>query len=130
MTGPVAAQMILRDPHVDAAVMETARGGLLRSGMGYEKCDVGAVLNISADHLGLRGVDTIEKMAEVKRVVIEVAEDTAVLNADDELCLKMADYTKAKNLCYVTMNAAHPWSASTSAPAGGRSCSNRASTGR
>ena len=108
MTGPTAAQMILRDPMVDAAVLETARGGLLRSGMGYEKCDVGAVLNISADHLGLRGVDTLEKMAEVKRVVIEVAEDTAVLNADDELCLKMADYTKAKNLCYVTMNAAHP----------------------
>ena len=108
MTGPVAAQMILRDPLVDAAVLETARGGLLRSGMGYEKCDVGAVLNISADHLGLRGVDTLEKMAEVKRVVIEVAEDTAVINADDELCLKMADYSKAKNLCYVTMNAAHP----------------------
>ncbi len=108
MTGPVAAQMILRDPLIDAAVLETARGGLLRSGMGYEKCDVGAVLNVSADHLGLRGVDTLEKMAEVKRVVIEVAEDTAVLNADDELCLKMADYTKAQNLCYVTMNASHP----------------------
>jgi cyanophycin synthetase len=108
MTGPVAAQMILRDPLVDAAVLETARGGLLRRGMGYERCDVGAVLNISADHLGLRGVDTLEKMAEVKRVVIEVASDTAVLNADDELCLKMADYTKAEHLCYVTMNAAHP----------------------
>jgi cyanophycin synthetase len=108
MTGPVAAQMILRDPLIDAAVLETARGGLLRRGMGYERCDVGAVLNIAADHLGLRGVDTLEKMAEVKRVVIEVARDTAVLNADDELCLKMADYTKAEHLCYVTMNAAHP----------------------
>ena len=108
MTGPVAAQMILRDPMVDAAVLETARGGLLRRGLGYEHCDVGAVLNVAADHLGLRGIDTIEDMALIKRIVIEVAQDTAVLNADDELCLKMADYSKAKNLCYVTMNAAHP----------------------
>ena len=108
MTGPVAAQMILRDPMVDAAVLETARGGLLRRGLGYEHCDVGAVLNVAADHLGLRGIDTIEEMALIKRIVIEVAQDTAVLNADDELCLKMADYSKAKNLCYVTMNAAHP----------------------
>ncbi|HMB74959.1 MAG TPA: Mur ligase family protein, partial [Kiloniellaceae bacterium] len=108
MTGPVAAQMILRDPSVNAAVLETARGGLLRRGMGYERCDVGAVLNVAADHLGLRGVDTLEDLAQVKRIVIEVAKDTAILNADDDLCLKMADYTKAENLCYVTMNAAHP----------------------
>ena len=108
MTGPVAAQMILRDPQIDAAVLETARGGLLRRGMGYERCDVGAVLNIAADHLGLRGVETLEEMAKVKRIVVEVAQNTAVLNADDELCLKMADHTKAENLCYVTMNADHP----------------------
>ncbi len=108
MTGPVAAQMVLRDPAVDAAVIETARGGLLRRGMGYERCDVGAVLNISADHLGLGGVETLEDMARVKRIVVEVARDTAVLNADDELCLRMAEHTTAKTLCYVTMNAAHP----------------------
>ena len=66
LTGPMAAQMILRDPTVDAAVLETARGGLLRRGLGYERCDCGAVLNISADHLGLRGVDTLEDMAVVK----------------------------------------------------------------
>ncbi len=108
MTGPVAAQMILRDPLVDAAVMETARGGLLRRGMGYERCDVGAVLNIAADHLGIRGVETLEEMAKIKRIVVEVAKGTAVLNADDELCLRMAEHTKAENLCYVTMNAAHP----------------------
>jgi cyanophycin synthetase len=108
MTGPVAAQMILRDPAVDAAVLETARGGLLRRGLGYERCDVGAVLNIAADHLGLRGVETLEEMAKVKRIVVEVARGTAVLNADDELCLKMAEQTQAENLCYVTMNAAHP----------------------
>ncbi len=108
LTGPMAAQMILRDPTVDAAVLETARGGLLRRGLGYERCDTGAVLNIHADHLGLRGVDTLEDMARVKQIVAEVAKDTAVLNADDELCLKMAAHTKAQNLCYVTMNADHP----------------------
>lgn len=108
LTGPMAAHMILRDPTVDAAVLETARGGLLRRGLGYEHCDCGAVLNISADHLGLRGVDTLEDMAVVKQIVVEVAKDTAVLNADDDLCLKMAAHTKAKNLCYVTMNAGHP----------------------
>ena len=108
LTGPRAAQMILRDPTVDAAILETARGGLLRSGMGYERCDVGAVLNIDADHLGLKGVETVEDLARVKRIVVEVATDTAVLNADDELCLKMANHTDAKHICYVTMNANHP----------------------
>jgi cyanophycin synthetase len=108
LTGPRAAQMVLRDPTIDAAILETARGGLLRSGMGYERCDVGAVLNIDADHLGLKGIETIEDLARVKRIVVEVATDTAVLNADDELCLRMASHTQAKNICYVTMNANHP----------------------
>lgn len=108
MTGPVAAQMILHDPTIDAAVLETARGGLVRRGMAYRACDVGACINVSGDHLGLGGVETLEQLAEVKRIVVEVATDTAVLNADDELCLKMADYTTAKNLCYVTMNPRHP----------------------
>ena len=107
MTGPTGAQMVLRDPSVDCAVMETARGGLLRSGMGYTRCDVGACLNIAADHLGLKGIDTLEQLAEVKRVVVEVATDTAVLNADDVHCLEMADYTQAEHLCYVTMNPGH-----------------------
>ncbi len=107
MTGPVSARMILRDPAVDVAVLETARGGLLRRGMGYRRCNVGAVLNVQADHLGLRGVETLEELALVKRIVVEVAKDTAVLNADDPLCLKMADYTEAKRLCYVTMNPGH-----------------------
>ncbi len=107
MTGPVSSQMILRDPSVDAAVMETARGGMLRSGLGFQECNVAACLNVTADHLGLRGIDTIEQLAEVKRVPIEIAVDAAVLNADDPLCLQMADYTKAEKLCYVTMNPAH-----------------------
>jgi len=107
MTGPTSAHIVLRDPTVDVAVMETARGGLLRSGLGYRRCDVSACLNVSADHLGLKGIDTLEQLAELKRIVVEVARDTAVLNADDDLCLKMADYTQAEHLCYVTMNPAH-----------------------
>jgi cyanophycin synthetase len=108
MTGPVAAGMVLSDPSVDVAVLETARGGLLRAGMAYKTCDVAACLNVSGDHLGLRGIDTVEQLAEVKRIVIEIAKDTAVLNADDPLCLKMADYSEAEHICYVTMNSTHP----------------------
>ncbi|MGN6393489.1 MAG: cyanophycin synthetase [Gemmatimonadales bacterium] len=107
MTGPVATRMVLSDPKVDVAVLEIARGGLLRAGMGVRHCDVGAVLNIKSDHLGLRGVGTLEDLAKVKRIVVEVARETAVLNADDPLCLAMADYTSAKNLCYVTMDPTH-----------------------
>src|SRR6476469_546804 len=107
MTGPVATRMVLSDPKVDVAVLEIARGGLIRAGMGVRHCDVGAVLNVKSDHLGLRGVGTLEDLAKVKRIVVEVARDTAILNADDPLCLKMADYTEAKHLCYVTMNPTH-----------------------
>jgi cyanophycin synthetase len=108
MTGPVSAKIILRDPSVDAAVMETARGGLLRGGLGFQTCNVACCINVSADHLGLRGIETLEQLAEVKRVPIEVATDAAVLNADDVNCLQMADYTDAKTVCYVTMNPGHP----------------------
>jgi cyanophycin synthetase len=107
MTGPKSAQMVLRDPAIDAAVMETARGGMLRSGLGYNRCNVAACINVSGDHLGLRGIDTLEQLAEIKRVPIEIAKDAAVLNADDPLCLQMADYTQARRLCYVTMNSSH-----------------------
>ncbi|MEL7045512.1 MAG: cyanophycin synthetase, partial [Pseudomonadota bacterium] len=108
MTGPAAAQIVLRDPSVNAAVMETARGGILRSGLGYHSADVSCCLNIAADHLGLKGVETLDDLAEVKRVVVEVAKDAVVLNADDPLCLQMADYCTADKLCYVTMNRSHP----------------------
>ncbi len=108
MTGPTAAQIVLRDPSVNAAVMETARGGILRSGLGYHSANVSACLNIASDHLGLKGVDTLADLAEVKRVVVEVATDAAVLNADDVNCLQMADHCNADKLCYVTMNRSHP----------------------
>ncbi|MFO1493104.1 MAG: cyanophycin synthetase [Lysobacterales bacterium] len=107
MTGPVAASMVLRDPTVDAAVLETARGGLLKRGMAVRDCDVACVLNVQSDHLGLRGIDTLDELAEVKRTVVEIANDTAVLNADDPRVLRMAGYTRAKNVCYVTMNPRH-----------------------
>jgi cyanophycin synthetase len=95
------------DPQVDVAVLEIARGGLLRAGMGTRFIDVAAVLNVQADHLGLKGIETLEQLAAVKRIPIEIAKDTAVLNADDPLVLRMADYTEARNLCYVTMNPNH-----------------------
>ena len=107
MTGPVATRMVLSDPSVDVAVLEVARGGLLRAGMGVRHCDVGAVLNVKSDHLGLRGIGTLDQLAQVKRIVVEVARGTAVLNADDPLCLKMADYTQAEHVCYVTMDPTH-----------------------
>ena len=107
MTGPVSTRMVLSDPFVDVAVLEVARGGLLRAGMGVRHVDVGAVLNVKSDHLGLRGINTLEGLAKVKRIVVEVARDTAVLNADDPLCLRMADHTDAKHVCYVTMDPGH-----------------------
>ncbi len=107
MTGPVATRMVLMDPQVDVAVLEVARGGLLRAGLGTRFLDVAAVLNVQSDHLGMKGVDTLEQLALVKRIPIEIARDTAVLNADDPLCLKMAAYTEAKFVCYVTLNNSH-----------------------
>ena len=121
MTGPVSARMVLSDPQIDLAVLETARGGLLRAGMGVSEVNVGAVINIQSDHLGLKGIDTLEQLAEVKRVVVEIAKDCAVLNADDPNVLKMSAYTDAKVICYVTMNPAHAL-VREHIRAGGRAC--------
>jgi cyanophycin synthetase len=121
MTGPVSARMVLADPQIDIAVLETARGGLLRAGMGVNEVNVGAVLNVQPDHLGLKGIDTLEQLAEVKRIVIEVATDCAVLNADDALVLRMSGYTQAKHICYVTMNPQHTL-VREHIRAGGRAC--------
>ncbi|WP_059015930.1 cyanophycin synthetase [Mycobacterium sp. M26] len=107
MTGPVSAKMVLRDPSVDIAVLETARGGIVRSGLGFDFCDVGAVLNVTSDHLGLGGVDTLEGLARVKRVIPEVTRGTVVLNADDEQTLKMAAFSPATHIMYVTRNPEH-----------------------
>ena len=107
MTGPQSAQIVLRDPTIDFAVLETARGGILRSGLGYSECDVAACINVTSDHMGLGGIDTLEQLAKVKETVVRIANDTVVLNADDKLCLKMADNCRAKHLCYITMDATH-----------------------
>lgn len=121
MTGPVSARMVLADPQIDLAVLETARGGLLRAGMGVGEVDVGAVINVASDHLGLKGIDTLEQLAEIKRIVVEVATECAVLNADDPNVLKMSAYTDAKVICYVTMNPSHPL-VREHIRAGGRAC--------
>jgi cyanophycin synthetase len=121
MTGPVSARMVLADPQIDIAILETARGGLLRAGMGVNEVNVGAVLNVQADHLGLKGIDTLEQLSELKRIVVEVATDCAVLNADDPLVLKMASHTDAKSICYVTMNP-HHMLVREHIRAGGRAC--------
>ncbi len=107
MTGPIATRMVLADAQIDLAVLEIARGGLLRAGMGVPFINVGAVLNVQSDHLGMKGIDTLEQLAEVKRIVVEVARDCAVLNADDVNVIKMSADTEAKSICYVTVNPQH-----------------------
>jgi cyanophycin synthetase len=101
-TGPVSAEFVLKDPTVDFAVLETARGGILRAGLGYHHCDVAVVTNIAEDHLGLGGIDTIEKLAKVKAVVPGTVfpEGYAVLNADDDLVYKMRKDLKCKIALY------------------------------
>lgn len=108
-TGPTSANVILKDPTVEVAVLETARGGMLRSGLAFDSCDVGIVLNVAADHLGLGDIDTIEQMAKVKGVIAEVVspEGVVVLNADDPLVAEMASRVKGK-VAYFSMNPANP----------------------
>jgi cyanophycin synthetase len=90
-SGPRSARMVLQNPRVDFAVFEVARGGILREGLGYERNDVAVVLNVQPDHLGLRGIDTVEQLADVKAVVVEAVprDGHAVLNADDPLVRAM-----------------------------------------
>src|SRR6185295_12800335 len=90
-TGPVSAQFILKDPTVEFAVLETARGGILKAGLGFDHCDIAIVTNVQPDHLGLMGIDTIEQLAKVKGVVPETVwpEGYAIFNADDDLVYKM-----------------------------------------
>ncbi|MBE9198070.1 MULTISPECIES: cyanophycin synthetase [unclassified Nodularia (in: cyanobacteria)] len=104
-TGPQSAHVILEDPTVEVAVLETARGGILRSGLGFEMANVGVVLNVAADHLGIGDIDTIDQLANLKSVVAEAVfpDGYAVLNADDHRVAAMAEKTKA-NIAYFTMN--------------------------
>lgn len=97
-TGPVSAEFVLKDPTVDFAVLECARGGILRAGLGFHNCDIGIVTNIAADHLGLQGIETLEQLARVKSVVVETVLPTghAILNADDDLVYKMREGLECK----------------------------------
>lgn len=110
-TGPQSAQLILQDPSVEVAVLETARGGILRSGLAFSQCDVGVVLNVSDDHLGLHNINNLEDMAHVKSVIAEATnpDGFVVLNADDLLVAAMAksDRVKAK-VAYFSMDRWNP----------------------
>lgn len=108
-TGPVSAQLVLKDPTVDIAVLETARGGILRAGLGFDRCDIGIALNVTVDHMGLKDIETLEDMARVKSVVPRaVAEDGyAVLNADDELVYDMRRRTDGR-VAFFSMEETNP----------------------
>jgi cyanophycin synthetase len=97
-TGPVSAEFVLKDPTVNFAVLETARGGILRAGLAFSFCDIAIVTNVAADHLGLKGINTVEEMARVKAVVPESVhvDGYSILNADDDLVYEMRKQLKCK----------------------------------
>lgn len=108
-TGPVSAEFILRDPTVEFAVLETARGGILRAGLGFNKCDIGVITNIQEDHLGISDIHTLEDLTRVKAVVIGAVKRSgwAVLNADNKYCIQVG--TKADcNVAYFSMDESNP----------------------
>ena len=108
-TGPVSSAFVLKDPTVDFAVLECARGGILKNGLSFQHCDVGIVTNVAADHMGLGGINTIEQMADVKAVVAETVypHGYAVLNADDDLVYKIKDRLKC-NIALFSMDENNP----------------------
>ena len=109
MSGPYSAQVVLRDPLVDCAVLETARGGILRSGLGYKTADVGVVLNVQPDHLGLQNIRSVEELAKVKAVVAEAVREggTTVLNADDPMCVDMTQYCR-EHIVFFSLRSSNP----------------------
>ncbi|WP_298224479.1 cyanophycin synthetase [Flavobacterium sp.] len=104
-TGPVSAEYILKDPTVEFAVLETARGGILRSGLGFSRCDIAVITNIQEDHLGLSDIHTLEDLARVKSTVVKsVKKDGwAILNAEDEQCVKIGQELSC-NVAYFSMD--------------------------
>jgi len=108
-TGYRSARAVLASPEVEIAVLETARGGILKRGLAYDQCDVAVVLNVSADHLGLDGVDTIEELAKVKAVVAARARRAVVLNAEDDHCVAMAaQLAEGVEVLYFALDAENP----------------------
>lgn len=108
-TGPISAEYILKDPTVEFAVLETARGGILRSGLGFGRCDVAVITNIQEDHLGLSDIHTLEDLARVKSVVARSVkkEGWAILNAEDEHCMKIANELSC-NIAYFSLDEENP----------------------
>ena len=108
-TGPISAQTILQNSAVNFAVLETARGGILRAGLGFATCDVAVITNIQPDHMGLSDIHTLADMAQVKGVVASVVKPNGytILNADDEYSLPIAKLTKG-TIAYFSMNAHNP----------------------
>lgn len=108
-TGPLSSQFVLKDPTVDFAVLECARGGILKSGLAFQNCDVSIVTNVSADHIGLGGIDSMEQMAKVKKVVPETTfkHGYAILNADDDLVYNMHNGLEC-NVAFFSMDENNP----------------------
>ncbi|MFZ4671001.1 MAG: cyanophycin synthetase [Flavobacterium sp.] len=108
-TGPISAEYILKDPTVEFAVLETARGGILRSGLGFSRCDIGIITNIQEDHLGLSDIHNLDDLAKVKATVVRsVKKDGwAILNAEDSQCLKIANELSC-NIAYFSMDENNP----------------------
>ncbi len=96
-TGPISAKTLLKDPLIDIALLETARGGIIREGLGYQESDIGVIINISADHLGVDGIETLEDLADIKSLIIETVRKTGrcILNADDKTILRLAHRASA-----------------------------------
>jgi cyanophycin synthetase len=107
--GPASAEFVLRDPTVDFAVLECARGGILKSGLGFAQCDIAVVTNVAEDHIGLKDINSVEDMAKVKSVVPESVHvgGYAVLNADDDNVYEMAQRVKC-NVAFYSMNPENP----------------------
>jgi len=104
-TGPISAEFVLKDPTVEFAVLETARGGILRSGIGFMHCDIAVITNIQEDHLGISDIHTLDDLARVKAVVLNSAKNDgwAILNADNKHCVKLAKDVRC-NLAYFSMD--------------------------
>ncbi len=107
LTGPWSARLVLNDPSVEWAVLETARGGMVRAGLGFDDVDVGVVTNIGQDHLGQDGIETLEDLIHLKALVVDVVRPTgkAVLNADDPHVLKLRERCRGEVVLFST--AAH-----------------------
>jgi cyanophycin synthetase len=108
-TGPISAEFILRDPTVEFAVLETARGGILRAGLGFNSCDIGVVTNIQEDHLGIADIHNLDDLTRVKSVVIGAVKRSGwgVLNADNKYCIRIANKADCK-IAYFSMNEDNP----------------------